>query len=133
MDWEAAKNRLKLLSIPRCIKLHFTIISVQLHAFSDASEKAYGCVVYARFTSVDHQVVCRLVLAKAIVAPLKAVTIPRLDLTAATLSVELVEKIKSACHLKWDGIRFWTDFVIVFYYTRNTKSWYGTSCRQLNT
>ena len=70
MDWKATKNRLKLLSIPRCIKLHFAIISVQQHAFSVASEKAYVFVVYPRFTSVDHQVVCRLVISKARVAPL---------------------------------------------------------------
>ena len=84
MDWKATKNKLKLLSIPRCIKPHFYIISVQLHAFSDASVKVYGCVVYAGFTSADHQVVCLLVIGKARVAPLKAVTIFRLELTAAT-------------------------------------------------
>ena len=63
MDWKARKNGLKLLSIPRCIKPHFTIISAHLHNFSNVSEKAYGRVVYARFTSIHHQVVCRLVIA----------------------------------------------------------------------
>ena len=126
MVWEATKNRLKLLNIPRCNKPHFTIISVQLNAFSDASEKAYGGVVYARFTSVDHQVVCQLVISKARVTPLEAVTIPRLELTGATLAVRLVQKVKSACHLKWNDIRFWTDSMIVLYYIRNTSSWFGT-------
>ena len=126
MDWKATKNRLKLLGIPKCIKPHLTIISVELHAFSDASEKAYECVVYARFTSVDHQVVCRLAIVKAGVAPLKAVTIPRLELTAATLAVRLVEKVKSACHLKRDGIHFSTDSMIVLHYIHNTTSRFET-------
>ena len=76
--------------------------------------------------SVDHQIVCRLVIAKARVAPLKAVTIPRLELTAAALAVRLTEKVRSACRLHWDSIHFWTDSMIVLHYIRNTSSRFAT-------
>ena len=99
---------------------------MQLHAFSDASEKAYGCTIYARFISVDHQIVCRLVMAKARVAPPKASTIPRLELTAAALAVKLTENVRSACRLDWDSIHFWTNSMIVWYYIRNTSFRFGT-------
>ena len=65
-------------------------------------------------------------IVKARVAPPKAVTIPRLELTAATLAVRLTEKVKSAYRLHWDSIHFWTDSMIVLYYIRNTSFRFGT-------
>ena len=105
-EWKRNLCTLKSICVPRCLKPQFVIFKMQLHAFSDASEKAYGCVVYARFISVGHQIVCRLGIAKARVAQLKAVTIPRLELTTAALAVRLTEKVRSGCRLHWDSIHF---------------------------
>ena len=125
-EWKQNLCTLKSICVPRYLKPQFVIFKMQLHAFSDASEKAYGCAVYARFISVDHQIVCRLVITKARVAPLKVVTIPRLELTAAALAVRLTEKARSGCRLHWDSIYFWTDPMIVLYYIRNTSSRFET-------
>ena len=59
---------------------------VELRNFSDASENGYGQCSYLRL--IDHldRIHCSLVMAKSRVAPLKHVTIPRLELTAALVS-----------------------------------------------
>ena len=62
---------------------------MQLHHFSDASSAGYGQCTYIRFTSVDEKVHCALVMGNSTVAPLKPVTIPRLELTAAVVSVKI--------------------------------------------
>lgn len=87
--WKQWRSELHLLSdhlIPRC---HFPeqmdVISVQLHGFSDASEVAYGGVVYLRLQDSRGRVHVSLVTSKTKVAPIKRQTIPRLELCGALL------------------------------------------------
>ena len=61
---------------------------MELHHFSDASKDAYGQCSYLRLINHSGQIHCFLVMAKSRVAPLKPVTIPRLELTAALVSVK---------------------------------------------
>ena len=63
------------------------IKSAQLHHFADASERGYGTVSYLRQENFDGAVHCSFVIGKSRVAPLKQTTIPRLELTAATVAV----------------------------------------------
>ena len=58
------------------------------HYFSDACKKEYGQVTYLRAVDESGKVHCSLVMEKAQVAPLKYITIPRMELVAATLSVK---------------------------------------------
>ena len=86
--------KLEKIFVPLCLKSKGfgTIISRQLHMFSDASEQGYGVVAYlcTENSGVIHY---GFVMGKARVAPLKKVTIPRMELTAATLAVRLHAKI----------------------------------------
>ena len=59
------------------------------HHFSDASEVGYGAGSYLRLVDDKGRIHCGLVMAKSHVAPLKTVTIPRMELTAAVVSVKL--------------------------------------------
>ena len=52
---------------------------VRLHLFSDASEAGYGVVAYVCVQTKD-EVNVSFVISKSRVAPLKTVTIPRLDI-----------------------------------------------------
>ncbi len=57
--------------------------SVELHGFSDAWEIAYSAVVYLRATYMEGPPTVVLVAAKTKVAPLKRLTIPKLELCGA--------------------------------------------------
>ncbi|GFW36042.1 integrase catalytic domain-containing protein [Trichonephila clavipes] len=62
--------------IPRCILLPATI-RIEIHDFSDASERAYAAVVYIKCFNESGQSQTRLLCSKSRVAPLKTLTIPR--------------------------------------------------------
>lgn len=64
------------------------ICRAELHHFSDALMTAYGSASYIRLTSVMGKVSCNLMFTRSRVTTLKQMTIPRLELAAATLSVQ---------------------------------------------
>jgi len=64
----------------------------ELHTFADSSEKGYAAVVYLRCIS-GSTIQCHLITAKSKVAPLKHVTIPRLELCGALLAAKLLHSV----------------------------------------
>ena len=69
--------------------------SVQLHCFADASEKAYGAVVYMR-VEYETRVECQIVSSKTGVAPLTKETIPRLELLSNLTAARLLNSVSEA-------------------------------------
>ena len=92
--WSQWRAELSLLSeryIPRCyFPKDATVVSVQLHRFSDASEKAYAGVVYIRMVDSAGGVHTSLIISKTKIAPIKRLTIPRLELCGAPKGVRKV-------------------------------------------
>ena len=87
---------------------------LQIHVFSDASLKAYGSVVFFRALCPDGLVRLSFVMAKPKVAPLKAVTLPRLELLAALVGSRLCAYVrKSLVGLESVPCFFWSDSQIV--------------------
>ena len=91
--WERWLNDLPKLvniSVPRCFKPSHSaeLGCIQLHHFADASFDGYGVVSYLRFTDMENGIHCSLVREKSRVAPIKPTTIPRVELTAATVAVK---------------------------------------------
>ena len=122
--WERWRNELLLLEqmkIPRCFKPEGfgEVKTVELHHFSDASTEGYGQCSYLRLTDEKDQVCCSFVMGKARVTPLKPITIPRLELTAALVSVKVSEMFQH--ELEYDEITevFWTDSKVVLGYISN--------------
>jgi len=83
--------------------------SCQLHHFSDASTHGYVVCSYIRLEDLDGRIECNLVMSKSRCAPLKTVTIPRLEMTAATLSVKMDDLIRKELEIPVDKSYFWTD------------------------
>ncbi|GFW81136.1 integrase catalytic domain-containing protein [Trichonephila clavipes] len=72
-----------------------------MHGFSDASERAYAAVVYIKCFNESGQSQNRLLCSKSRVAPLKTLTIPRLELSETLLLSRLVKKTDSTIALAW--------------------------------
>lgn len=112
-NWLTLREQLVLiesLKIPRW--LHFPS-KVQFHGFSDASETAYAAVVYCRSVNGVGHIVTRLVMAKTRVAPIKQVSLPRLELCAAHLLVKLLKSLINIFDISKDDIFAYTDSTIV--------------------
>lgn len=121
--WVEGLQSIGELRITRCLTFpDAEKQTFQLHCFSDASERAFGAVVYLRAATLAGEVQCRLVCGKSRVAPVKGITIPRLELTAAVLAVRLATQVQRECTLSLESTTFWTDSMIVLQTIRNTSS-----------
>ena len=104
---------LSQISIPRWVESTENS-SLEFHCFSDASERAYAAAIYV--VSVTGQKrVSSLLLSKTKVAPIKKLSIPRLELCAAELLVKLINKLIPQLKLKNKDIKVfaWLDSSVV--------------------
>ena len=89
--WPDDLRKLQEIQVDHCFKpKEFgEVKEVQLHLFSDASHQGYAAVAYLRLKDVTDQIHCAFVMGKARLAPVREISIPRLELTAAVNSVKL--------------------------------------------
>ena len=119
--WLEELSRLSEFNIRRCIKpTEFGKPTLaQLHHFSDASEGGYGIVSYVRLENNRNEVHVAFLLGKARVTPIKPITIPRLELTAAVLAARMDRLLRAELQLQLEDSCFWTDSTSVLKYIRN--------------
>ncbi|GFT59565.1 DUF1758 domain-containing protein [Trichonephila clavipes] len=125
MNFYQKLSKVNNFKIPRCILLPATI-RIEIHGFSDASERAYAAVVYIKCFNESGQSQTRLLCSKSRVAPLKTLTIPRLELSAALLLSILVKKVVPILQLPINKIWMWTDSTIAL-------AWIKTEPHKLKT
>ena len=115
-------------SIDRCIKpKNFgQVVRCEAHYFSDASETAYGAVGYLRQVNQEGRIHCAFMMGKSRLAPLKTMTIPRLELTAATISVRLNKIIQDEVEIPIHKSIYWTDSTAVLKYINNQDRRFNT-------
>lgn len=70
-----------------------------LHHFADACETGYGTATYLKMQNSANMVHVAFMLGKARVTPLKPITIPRLELSAAVLAVKVDIMLKKELQL----------------------------------
>ncbi|XP_037501540.1 uncharacterized protein LOC119375434 [Rhipicephalus sanguineus] len=106
--------------IPRYVFLHDSSVELafELHIFTDASPKAYGACIYVRALSADGPCVTRLLISRSRVAPLKTMSLPRLELIACVSGARLAEYVRSVPLLQQASARFWTDSLVALHWIR---------------
>ncbi|XP_049866249.1 uncharacterized protein LOC126366948 [Pectinophora gossypiella] len=128
-DWLVFRSDLGKLAevrIPRWINANKEDKSLELHGFADASNVAYAAVVYARITDQNDDVHVRLITSKTRVAPVKQVSIPRLELCGATLLAKLLIEVAEILSVPKPQLHAWTDPSIVLAWLRSHPSRWKT-------
>ncbi|XP_053373003.1 uncharacterized protein LOC128546473 [Mercenaria mercenaria] len=125
--WENLVNDLNIISTTKYRRCYFEIpaadeksqkgadtLPLTLHVFVDTSQSSYGAAAY----------LCKgqqssLIMSKNRVAPLKKLTLPRLELMAATVGARLANHIQKI--LQHTDVYFWSDSQIVLYWLETAK------------
>lgn len=115
-DWLTYREQLPALTefrIPRWLHTQFDDLVVELHGFCDASNVAYAATVYLRSINRKGEIRSHLIGAKTRVAPVKQVSIPRLELCGAVLLSKLLVEIAEVLDVPNNNIKAWTDSTVV--------------------
>uniref|UniRef100_A0A0S7ENZ8 PPUP8834 n=1 Tax=Poeciliopsis prolifica TaxID=188132 RepID=A0A0S7ENZ8_9TELE len=91
----------------------------EMHHFSDASDVGYGTASYLLLINEDGRRSCGLLMAKSRVAPLKKITVPRMELTAAVIAVKVDKLLRQELETPLGESVFWTDSLTVLRYIEN--------------
>ena len=116
------------LGISRCLfSEDKQVKKIEIHGFSDASERAYATVVYLRIEYVTGEVQVKFVSSKSKVAPIKQESIPRLELLGACLMAKLVNNIRDILQDELPGkivqTFYWVDSMSALCWIKNVKPW----------
>ena len=122
--WLASLENLPHIKVPRCVKPEqYDDANTELHIFSDASEHAYGCCIYMRSVNRNGKIHVSLLCSKNKVAPIKTVSIPRLELQGAHMAAVMDHSVREEL---FDVVlaksTFWTDSMITLSYVKNKTS-----------
>ncbi|XP_018375208.1 PREDICTED: uncharacterized protein LOC108768973 [Trachymyrmex cornetzi] len=96
--------------------------TMEVHGFCDASEIAYGCCIYIKTVNNSGEATVNLLCAKSKVAPLKNVSLPRLELCAALLLAELYRQVIQALTITPDSTYLWSDSTIALAWIKGEPS-----------
>ncbi|XP_049886914.1 uncharacterized protein LOC126381473 [Pectinophora gossypiella] len=115
-------DKLFEIKIPRWIKVTKDCQEIQLHGFADASTTAYAAVIYARVKQSDGTINTSLLMAKTRVAPVKEISLPRLELCAAVLLCKLLNHVAKAMRIDPVHTYAWSDSKVVLAWIKGEPS-----------
>eukprot|EP00112_Aurelia_sp_Birch-Aquarium-sp1_P015837 Seg3537.1 transcript_id=Seg3537.1/GoldUCD/mRNA.D3Y31 product="hypothetical protein" protein_id=Seg3537.1/GoldUCD/D3Y31 len=122
--WMKDLQELKYLSFPRLVRqADNKPDETVLHAFCDASSIGYCATVYL-VTETAYRIESTLLTAKCRLAPLKKLTIPRLELLAGRTGAKLVQTvIANLTAWKISTVYIWLDSLTALYWIANKGAW----------
>ena len=130
LEWTRWKYEWSLLTdfaINRCYQhKEKDILAMELHSFADASMSAFTCVIYLRVLYTDASVSVLLVYSKTKVAPLKVISIPKLELCGVILLVKTLEYVSAILKFPIHKTFAWTNSTAVL-------GWLHTTPQRLHT
>ena len=109
LHWSKALPELSTLELQRC---YFSepVESLELHVFGDSSKEVFGAVAFLRARQKsDGSTQLAFVIGKGRVAPMKSLTIPKLELQAALLASRLKRHVEAALTLALEKVYMWSD------------------------
>nr|CAI5861400.1 unnamed protein product [Callosobruchus analis] len=119
------------IKIPRQVTVT-NHIKIELHGFCDSSQMAYGCCIYIVSVDSFNKRVSKLLCAKSRVAPLKTVTLPRLELCGALLLAQLSRKCEQALNMVIHEKIYWCDSTITLnWIAGQPNSWKTFVCNRV--
>lgn len=113
-EWKQIAEGISLcnqISIPRWVGT-VQNSDVELHGFADASSAAFAAVIYIK-SILNSKINVNLLISKTKVAPLKELTIPRLELSAALLLAQLMGHVHKILQISPSRCFYWSDSTIV--------------------
>ena len=123
IEWSEELTMLGEIEIPRSY-FEGRVESMELHMFGDSSQDVFSAVAFLRgkVTAANRtSTELAFVFGKARVAPMKALTIPKLELQASLLAARLRKEIQNALTLKIDKIFMWTDSTTVLHWLNSLE------------
>ena len=111
------------IKVPRLLLRNLSSVdNVELHGFGDASERAYGTAVYICAEDKDGNRISNLVMAKSRVAPVKRISLPRLELLAAYITAKLLDYVIQALRIAVDAVYGWSNSQVTVAWIRRPSS-----------
>ena len=113
LEWHSVLHLLGFLTKPRS---YFTepFVRIELHMFDDSSQDVFCAVAFLRARPASsHQTELAFVFGKARVAPMKALSISKLELQAALLATRLKNETLKGLIFKVTDFFMWTDSTTV--------------------
>ncbi|XP_075167626.1 uncharacterized protein LOC142239729 [Haematobia irritans] len=117
-NWVKVLPKMSSIRIPRCYPLANKAEKLELHIFVDASIDAYSAAAYFR-AEFAGDTKCSLVASKTRVAPLKPISVPKMELMAAILGLRLCKFICNEASLNITRKIYWSDSKDVLYWIRS--------------
>ncbi|XP_067034701.1 uncharacterized protein [Acropora muricata] len=125
--WKYELSALSQVEVPRCHLVHGTVRDISLRLFSDASEDGYGMCAYLRFVYASGTVRCSFWVGRSRSSPVRPISIPRLELQAATLSVKISRVLLDELTYEISKITFWSDSQTTLQYIKNETKRFQTN------
>ena len=121
LQWKRGLPVLSQLAIPRGY-FPSSVDSVELHVFGDSSQEIFCAVAFLRGKlSRSQTTVVSFVLGKARVAPMKPLSIPKLELQASLLAARMKDEICKALEISVDRTFLWTDSTTVIQWLHSSE------------
>nr|XP_042910858.1 uncharacterized protein LOC107452376 [Parasteatoda tepidariorum] len=120
LNWIGEMRKLKDLKIKRQV-FPDNYLESELHTFCDASGLSYAAVVYLR-CETDENTSVQLLMAKSRVAPLKKISISRLELLACCIATRLADLVRRSLKINLKQF-FWTDSTTALQWIQRKESW----------
>ena len=127
-NWINYKKQLSIINdiqIPRQI-ICFQPVYVEIHGYCDASETAYGACIYSRSIDSSGEFMLRLICAKSRVAPLKSISLPKLELQSTVQLSRIYKKFRNTITFETDADYFLSDSTIILSWIRGEPAHWKT-------